>query len=470
MKIPPNVFVNITKWMAQGPWPDHLQLVLHEHLHAYCDEYDIDGFEELGTKIGQHWLSTVWDITFEDFLSRETEDGNVVDHYLKRRGWNEKVLTKAYLKSIRGSVMSLYEVSDIRPGTSFLARDLILGGEPILVEEKTATKTLAPWDHIAARIVDLRGHNIIAGGVLPFEDNLSAELIEEIQMMADAAEIGVEERFEEDNEPPEDDMVRPMALRDALKLAAPLFTEIWMADTILDENDIILPEISNSDGDALEFVNLHYRLSKGATHLQVSQVLNNADDMGAADEKFWNWVECPPTGSTAKTPRKKGPKVTSLLPDGVTVLGGLELKGRTLEAQTNSADRAERLQARLSDLLGDLVGAPLIERETIEQAFKYHRDNPHEPSEPLNISKEEEAEMIKMFMDQQYKETLDQPVGMLGDKTPRNAVKSKVGKAEVATWIKYLEKQTARQGKNAQTGTYDFTWMWEELGVGHLRK
>ena len=51
-----------------------------------------------------------------------------------------------------------------------------------------------------------------------------------------------------------------------------------MADTILDENDIILPEISNSDGDALEFVNLHYRLSKGATHLQVSQVLNNADD------------------------------------------------------------------------------------------------------------------------------------------------------------------------------------------------
>ena len=44
----------------------------------------------------------------------------------------------------------------------------------------------------------------------PFEDNLSAELIEEIQMMADAAEIGVEEMFEEDNEPPEDDMVRPI--------------------------------------------------------------------------------------------------------------------------------------------------------------------------------------------------------------------------------------------------------------------
>lgn len=156
MKIPQNVFINITKWMANGPWPDHLQLVLHEHLHIYCDEHDIDGFEELGEKIGQHWLSTLWDIAFEDFLSSETEDGNVVDHYLKRRGWNEKVITKAYLEAIRGSVMSLYEVSDIRPGESFLATDLVLGGEPILVEEKTATKTLAPWDHIAARIVDVR--------------------------------------------------------------------------------------------------------------------------------------------------------------------------------------------------------------------------------------------------------------------------------------------------------------------------
>ncbi len=78
--------------------------------------------------------------------------------------------------------------------------------------------------------------------------------------------------------------------------------------------------------------------------------------------------------------------------------------------------------------------------------------------------------MITMFLDRQYKETLDQPVGMLGDKTPRNAVKSKAGQAEVVAWIKYLEKQTARQDKNAQMGTYDFTWMWEELGIAHLRK
>jgi hypothetical protein len=38
-------------------------------------------------------------------------------------------------------VISLYEVSDIRPGESFLARDLIRGGEPVRVSERKAATT-----------------------------------------------------------------------------------------------------------------------------------------------------------------------------------------------------------------------------------------------------------------------------------------------------------------------------------------
>jgi hypothetical protein len=45
------------------------------------------------------------------------------------------------MKALSVSVMSLYEVSEIVPGKSFLARDLIRGGEPILISEGTATRT-----------------------------------------------------------------------------------------------------------------------------------------------------------------------------------------------------------------------------------------------------------------------------------------------------------------------------------------
>ncbi|MCP4121890.1 MAG: hypothetical protein GY751_09070, partial [Bacteroidetes bacterium] len=142
-------------------WPGYFQEVLHEHMHAYCDLYEIDTFEELSEAIGDHWLTCLNDMAFNDFLSRETEEeGNIVDAYLKRRGWSENSVSKAYLKGIRSSVVSLYEVSDIHPGISFLARDLIRGGDPVLVEERSATQTLAPWDHVAMLLVEVRGHTI----------------------------------------------------------------------------------------------------------------------------------------------------------------------------------------------------------------------------------------------------------------------------------------------------------------------
>src|SRR4051812_8848321 len=51
------------------------------------------------------------------------------------------------------AVMSLYEVSDIVVGESFLARDLVRGGEPVPVFERSATRSLSQWDRIAARVV-----------------------------------------------------------------------------------------------------------------------------------------------------------------------------------------------------------------------------------------------------------------------------------------------------------------------------
>jgi hypothetical protein len=54
--------------------------------------------------------------------------------------------------------MSLYEASAIVPGQSFLARDLLRGGAPVLISERTATRTLKEWDRIAARIV-VMGHS-----------------------------------------------------------------------------------------------------------------------------------------------------------------------------------------------------------------------------------------------------------------------------------------------------------------------
>jgi len=88
---------------------------------------------------------------------------------------------------LRTSVISLYEVSNIIKDTSFLARDLVRGGDPILVSERSATHTLKQWDRIAARIVQVRSKAMMAGGVLPFDRDASEELLKVLNNTAKRA-------------------------------------------------------------------------------------------------------------------------------------------------------------------------------------------------------------------------------------------------------------------------------------------
>ena len=75
------------------------------------DEFEID-HDELAELLGEQWSGVLWGCGFEDFLGRRYEDGNIVDLYLKRRGWKETVLNRAYFAALRDAPVSLYEVSD----------------------------------------------------------------------------------------------------------------------------------------------------------------------------------------------------------------------------------------------------------------------------------------------------------------------------------------------------------------------
>jgi hypothetical protein len=142
-------------------------------------EFDLE-YEEIGAALGGGWDMTLWGVAFEDFLGRRFEGHNFVDEYLRRRGWNESAPAKSYMRGLRDSTMTLYEASAIVPGQSFLARDLIRGGEPALISERTATRTLKEWDRIAARVV-MHHKRVLAGGVLPFSFEGSERLMANLE-------------------------------------------------------------------------------------------------------------------------------------------------------------------------------------------------------------------------------------------------------------------------------------------------
>ena len=99
-----------------------------------------------------------------------------------------------------------------------------------------------------------------------------------------------------------------------------------------------------------------------------------------------------------------------------------------------------------------------------------HSTNPA-PIEQADLPPEVESQIVTEFYDRHYRETLDQPIPMLGDTSPRVAAKTPEGKEKIAAaWLKVLETGEARMRQSRAIEPYDFAWMWQELGVAHLRK
>jgi len=97
------------------------------------------------------------------------EGGNVIDDYLEQRGWKTSIQARDYLRTLRGSLMSLYEVVEVKPDRGLVLRDLVRGGQPVEVDEKLGSHSAAIWDRIAARILTIGGRQYLSGAVLSFE-------------------------------------------------------------------------------------------------------------------------------------------------------------------------------------------------------------------------------------------------------------------------------------------------------------
>jgi hypothetical protein len=193
-------------------------------------------------------------------------------------------------------------------------------------------------------------------------------------------------------------------------------------------------------------------------------------ELAPASPTFWNWL-APKGVAPKKRPQKQGKAVSylSTMDDGSIVLGTLELKATILELHVNSASRAERGRAMLEALLDGLVGMPLMERQTIEQALA-EQDESGETPTSSGLTPEEERQLIHSSMDDHYRRQLDEPLPALGNKSPREAARSKPGREKLVAWLKLLENHAATINPDGPMGSYDLSWLWHELNVAHLRK
>ena len=139
------------------------------HFEPICTKAGITQ-DELAEALGEFHYEMVEACAFEDFCSRRpSRRRNVIDDYLDQRGWKESIQARDYLRALRGSVMSLYEVVEVKPDRGLVLRDLVRGGEPVEVDEQLGSRSAARWDRIAARVLTIGGRHYLSGAVLHFE-------------------------------------------------------------------------------------------------------------------------------------------------------------------------------------------------------------------------------------------------------------------------------------------------------------
>jgi hypothetical protein len=347
---------NLVKWSAIDTWAPYRDHVFAEHFNPVCDRLNITE-EDIDDLLGES-VDMLYGIVLEDFFTaRFGEDGelNVIDDYLKRRGWREKVPARRYLEAMRDSLLSIYEVVDLDPGHSMTVCNLLLGGEPVIIEEKRGSETAARWDRLAGRIVVVNNKPLFTGGLLLLPSEVANDVLSVFDDMAKRLRAKLRREAKKEGTPME---IEERDLREMiLDNAAPqMFTQAWLI-YYLGRASAPMPEIRNTDGEVILFSEVRFPILGDRVAVAAAVDRIEMFERDAPDEQSWSWLGPESVSQRMEQNRKEGLTLGTEDEIGRTSLGHAEITGDALILSTNSRERAEKGGDLISSQLGPLVGS-----------------------------------------------------------------------------------------------------------------
>lgn len=420
----------LCRYAGRDEWAVHRREHLAAMLGTVPADFGLDTqglFEEVQ---GLGHLSSMVSFIDESFLASEhgPDRVNVTDDYLRRRGWQETPRAREYLQGIRTTPPTLYEVWDVAFGEWIEVRDRLRDGPPRRIVEHSGSQSLQRWDCFVARVVHPRDELMLTGGVLSLTRGI-----------ADDVEASL----------------RRNARRNGKDHADRLCFQGWLKG-LLAAARRPLPALTNTDGDPLLPSTTRLPITDGAA----PEIERRMDTLAGweraeAGVQEWTWKKQPANAAG-------------------TVLGSARLAADALVIATNSRERMEVALATLRPALDGLVGTGLTSHEDVVQALRQRRSSrtskrtrAPEPAPVMGAAGMTEA--LHRIKEAHYRRTLDEPVPMLGNRTPRECARSKQGRKKVANWLKEIENGELRQAAGTGVPPYDVGWMWRELGVDEER-
>eukprot|EP01136_Pigoraptor_vietnamica_P013824 Opistho-1_new@55275 len=249
-----------------------------------------------------------------------------------------------------------------------------------------------------------------------------------------------------------------------------MFSNLWLDDVLRRVLEPTPPQVQNTDGDPLEFITMHFPLVSKAKLTAVREALDALPSLRKESDVFWNWLE---TGKQTLKPVRKIPGAQtfiSTMNDGTIVLGNVELGDKAVSLSVNSEARSARGRELLESAQAGLVRAPLVERQSVEQMMSASPRRASQTVDEPPLPPDELKRVVHQGLTDHYMRILDEPIPALGNRSPRQAARTVKGREKVVAWLKSLENASWRQGADDPMATYDFSWMWEVLGIAEQRR
>jgi len=366
------------------------------------------------------WSSDAESTRFAELASRAP---TVSGEFLARRRRHLDPLLVRYLEACNATAFSFHEVVQAEPGRGFLLRDLILGRERF-VSEISGSQTARRGDIMFAQVVDIDGLSLLDGsGQIVIEPGDKPAIIELRKVMREETEL------------------RNTALLRAWDLEL-IGLYIDFAERRLNPQ---LPKLQNTDGEALVLHKLVYSIADAeaaaaafdAAQLGEDESIESDGEHSTADgkpvEADWTWMRM------GNAMHKNWDNTT---------LARLELKHGQLRVEVNSVERAARARSMIERLLGANAEFRVSKPESSESLLERARQSPgpakrSEHDELMQLP--EVREKLREMLLGHYTGWLDTELPILGNRTPRQAVRDSDGREAVEALIAQMERDAQKK-------------------------
>ena len=316
---------------------------------------------------------------------------------------------RAWLASQRRAWLSIWEVLAVEPGKGASLKDL-LTGEKRQVLESTASREMEVRDAFLARVVDHDGLSVLCGlhphPLLPQD---AAEVVRRLRTKLRAKSVPI----------------IPDKLRDE-KTGRALVRAWSEAANVMHERMKRPLRLQNTDGDELLLTTDHFAFASGSEAELVQRLtsISGAEPAEAADF---------------------AQRVTFLRPGNPmhqgldnTVFGSARLDRGSLKVQSNSFKRAEELRRQVEAACGDLIRHRA--REHSDPMALVGNDEAASRSAPEDLPPEDALQVMREHKERHYATWADYPLPALAGKTPREAARTKAGRAKLDVLVKDIER------------------------------